>query len=179
MYITFEKSVGCVKNFISNKVNMSKETWFRIVLAIIIVLLIVWIISSKIRENYLADDPMLHDLKETIRPLFETDKEYDGLLSTLNYKNVFNKIKLLKGDKSYTINKEKVYLCLKDEKGSYYSKNMLIYVTLHELSHVICPEIGHTDLFYEIFQEVLDKASDKGIYNPSIPLIKNYCTYND
>ena len=46
---------------------------------------------------------------------------------------------LLDGEKI----KQKVYLCLKDENNEYYNDNMLIYVALHELAHVLCDEIGH------------------------------------
>jgi hypothetical protein len=92
-------------------------------------------------------------------------------------KNLMNEIKLHRGDKSYTINKEKIFLCLKDEKGEYYTDNMLLYVLIHELAHCVCKEIGHTDTFNEIFQVLLDKASSLGIYNPNIPIVQDYCQY--
>ena len=81
------------------------------------------------------------------------------------------------GEKSYTLNKEDIFLCLKDENDKYYEDNMLIYVLLHEVAHSICPEIGHTDLFKEIFDALLDKATEMKIYDKNIPVIKNYCLY--
>ena len=57
--------------------------------------------------------------------------------------------------------------------------NMLIFVTLHEIAHCLCDEIGHTDRFNDIFNELLEKAIKMKIYNPSIPIIQDYCTYND
>jgi hypothetical protein len=92
--------------------------------------------------------------------------------------NKFKDVDIYEGDKSYTINKKKVYICLKDEHGKYYSRNMLVYVILHEYAHILCDEIGHTDKFFDIFQKLLAKASASGIYNPSIPPVKNYCGHN-
>lgn len=84
-------------------------------------------------------------------------------------------IQLFRGSKSYTLNKEKVYLCLYDENKKYYPMNMLMYVALHELAHCLCKEVGHTTKFFEIFRELLQKAEEKGVYNPDIPPIDNYC----
>lgn len=80
-------------------------------------------------------------------------------------------------NKSFTINKETIYLCIKDENGSYYNDNMLTYVILHEYAHVLCDEIGHTDKFKEIFFDLLDRAEDHDLYNPDIPIILDYCEY--
>ena len=64
---------------------------------------------------------------------------------------------------------------MKDENNNYYQENMLMYVVLHELAHVICDEIGHTKKFERIFKELLNDAGELGIYNASIPPIPNYC----
>ena len=70
-----------------------------------------------------------------------------------------------------------MFLCLKDEKNQYYETNMLIYVLLHEISHVICDEVGHTEKFGKIFDELLEEAKKMNIYNPDIPIITDYCQY--
>jgi hypothetical protein len=151
---------------------------FAIFIAIVIIALSGIAIYSQINEYYSQLDPKLFELLELIRPLFAQDN-YTGELSVLNDRDILSEIKLYKGDKSYTINKQKVYLCLQDENDAYYNMNMLIYVILHELAHVICDEIGHTEKFNRIFEELLDEANKKSIYNPSIPIIKDYCLYND
>jgi hypothetical protein len=86
---------------------------------------------------------------------------------------------LYRGDKSYTINKERVYLCLKDEHNQYYPLNMLIYVLAHELSHVISRSIGHTDEFHAIFEQLLVELTDAGIYDPSQEILTDYCHAGD
>ena len=52
---------------------------------------------------------------------------------------------------------------------------MLVYVGLHELAHVLCDEIGHTDKFYAIFDKLMDKAEEIGVYDRNIPVVDNYC----
>ena len=136
---------------------------FGFTLAVLILAAFGWLVFNQIKEHHKQNDPMLHDLRETLRPVHPA----------------IDQVRLYEGEKSYTINKERVYICLRDENGQYYNKNMLIYVTLHELAHAINDEIGHTQKFHDIFEELLDKAYSLGIYNPSIPPIQNYCQYND
>ena len=94
----------------------------------------------------------------------------------INNIDIINDISFHKGNKSYTINKQKIYLCLRDKKtDDYYGDNMLIYVTLHEIAHVLCDEIGHTEKFQEIFDSLLERATQMKIYNPNIPIITDYC----
>lgn len=91
----------------------------------------------------------------------------------------FKSIDINEGNKSYTINKKKVYICLKDEEGRYYDRNMLVYVILHELAHVKNKnDIGHTSKFYSIFNDLLIKAEKAGLYDPRIPPVKNYCGHD-
>ena len=39
-----------------------------------------------------------------------------------------------------------------------------MYVAIHELAHIGCHEIGHTDLFKKIFAFYLEVAIELGIY---------------
>jgi hypothetical protein len=133
-----------------------------ILLAIILVGILAWVIWRQIKEHHLQDDPMLYTLKEVLKPVHP----------------IIDRLKLYKGDKSYTINKEKVFICLRDEDGEYYPLNMLVYVTLHEIAHVLnTDDVGHTEKFHIQFDELLDRASELGIFNASIPIIKNYCNH--
>ena len=90
----------------------------------------------------------------------------------------FRNVELYVGDKSYTINKKKVFICLKDSKGRYYSRNMLCYVILHEYAHMLCDEIDHTDKFRQIFEDLLEQATARGLYNPNIPPVSDYCGHH-
>ena len=132
-----------------------------IVFIAILIVSILIIITLQIKEHYNDRDPMIKELKVELADV------HPGIKNS----NVYV------GNRSYTINKENMFLCLKDEKGRYYDKNQLVYVFLHEYAHILCNEIGHTDRFYQIFDELLQKAEKLGKYDPKIPPIKGYCEY--
>lgn len=68
---------------------------------------------------------------------------------------------------SYSINKgEELSFCLRSKKNdSIHELNLLIYVALHEMAHIACPEIGHGPLFKKIFKFLTEIAIEIGIYN--------------
>jgi hypothetical protein len=133
--------------------------------------------KSSLIDYFYETDEKIDFLIKKVEPLFDHTNEYYGNLEPLNRRSILKEIKVFRGKKSYTINKKRVFLCLKDENNKYYNDNMLVYVFLHELSHVICDEIGHTNKFNEIFKELLDVAVEKKIWDPNQDIILNYCDY--
>ena len=69
---------------------------------------------------------------------------------------------------SYTVNKgEKIVFCLRSKiLDTIHDMNTLMYVVIHELSHVGCPEYGHTPLFKKIFKFLLEQSIVIEIYKP-------------
>lgn len=133
-----------------------------IALFLFLILFLILAVSYQIRENTDFSDPLIDQLKlefEQLHPIVKSLEFYVG-------------------KKSYTINKKKVYLCIRDEKDRYYSRNILAYVLIHEISHALCKEVGHTDSFYDTFNKMLKRAEYLGLYDPSIPMIDNYCNYS-
>jgi hypothetical protein len=67
---------------------------------------------------------------------------------------------------SFSVNKgEEIALCLKSKKtGSIHNINLMMYVTIHEMAHIACPEIGHGDLFKKIFKFLCEQGTVIGIY---------------
>jgi predicted metal-dependent hydrolase len=84
------------------------------------------------------------------------------------------RLKIMKADSSYTINKHKIYICT-EYNGERYDDNMLTYVILHELAHVKTPEIGHGEKFMRTFQRLLKIAEINGLWDPNKPRVENYC----
>ena len=69
---------------------------------------------------------------------------------------------------AYSVNKgEELSLCIRD-KGTeeFIDDNTIIFVAIHELSHIMTPETGHTPLFWDNMKFLLEKASSSGIYMP-------------
>jgi hypothetical protein len=86
---------------------------------------------------------------------------------------------------SYTVNKgEQIIFCIRSKSITRYIQtddihdfNLVMYVLLHEISHVACPEFDHTPLFKEIFKFLCEEAIELGIYT-KIDFAKNpkeYC----
>jgi predicted metal-dependent hydrolase len=67
---------------------------------------------------------------------------------------------------SFSVNKgEEIAFCLKSKKtGQIHQLNLLMYVALHEMAHIACPEIGHGDLFKKIFKFLTETAIKIDIY---------------
>jgi hypothetical protein len=73
---------------------------------------------------------------------------------------------------SYTVNKgDSIVFCIRSKSINKYLKNsnlhnlnLVMYVALHEISHVACPEYNHTPLFKRIFNFIATEAVNIGIY---------------
>ena len=137
-------------------------SWLALVVALLLIGLIIFLIVRQVKEHHQQQDPMLHRLREHLSRLHPDIPH----------------VKMYRGDRSYTINKHKIYLCLYDENGNYYPFNHLVYVFLHEYSHYLNKtDVGHTEEFHRIFDELLEEAAQMGLYNPSIPIVQNYCQH--
>jgi len=67
---------------------------------------------------------------------------------------------------SYSVNKgEEISFCLRSKKsGKLHDINLLMYVAIHEMAHIACPEIGHGELFKKIFRKLTEESINIGIY---------------
>jgi predicted metal-dependent hydrolase len=69
---------------------------------------------------------------------------------------------------SYSVNKgEQIVFCLRSRKlpNNLHDVNLMMYVVLHEISHVACPIYdNHGPLFKEIFSFITNSAINIGIY---------------
>ena len=68
---------------------------------------------------------------------------------------------------SYSVNKgEKVFMCLRqrNEREELVHENIILFVALHEMSHVGTASIGHTPEFWNHFAWLLKQAEQVQIY---------------
>ncbi len=146
---------------------MITQKHISILLGILLLCLLTCKIFYEIRDNY---ENQVED--EDILALVELVKNVDPSIN-----NIADRLKFFEGRKSYTINKTYVHICKKDKNGQMYARNQLVLVLLHEIAHALCDEVGHTRKFNRILDDLLYKASQKGIYDPSVPNIPDYCEY--
>ena len=70
---------------------------------------------------------------------------------------------------AYSENKgEKLAFCLNKQRGGnqLIDTNTLMYVALHEISHIASKSIGHTDEFWQNFKFFIEQAETLNIYKP-------------
>tara|TARA_Y100000389_G_scaffold176244_2_gene187630 strand:- start:6691 stop:7284 length:594 start_codon:yes stop_codon:yes gene_type:complete len=85
---------------------------------------------------------------------------------------------------AYSENKgEKIAFCLGEDKkdlDNLIDQNTLMFVALHELSHLATKSIGHTQEFWDNFKFLLQESEKIGIYKPIDykKNQKNYCGMN-
>jgi len=68
---------------------------------------------------------------------------------------------------SYSVNKgEKIVFCIrqKDDDESIVDENILTFVAIHELSHIMTKSVGHTKEFWDNFKRLLKEAIDNDLY---------------
>lgn len=134
---------------------------------IILIILLSYEIITEIGENY-ETKPQNELVLQIVEKLKKSNPDIESIAPTL---------KFFEGNKSYTINKKHVFICLKDKNGNIYPYNQLVLVIAHEIAHALCKEIGHTENFHFILNNLLKSAEDSGIYNSKIPHIEDYCEY--
>ena len=134
-----------------------------------------------VRNQQDKDDAVkiLSELRQNLKKLINfieknsvNDKEYYIYKDNINsIKNKIDEviIKETPSNSSYTsysVNKgEELYLCIRSKNtNKIHDINDLLYVAIHEIAHIGCPEIGHTDLFFKINLYLLKKAVEFNLY---------------
>lgn len=75
---------------------------------------------------------------------------------------------------AFVINKGEEYgICTRNVNGNAHKLDTLLFVNIHELSHLSIPDIEHTDLFWNVFKLYLTEA--KEMTGRVIMTESNYC----
>lgn len=109
------------------------------------------------------------NLQLLVDHVYETDEDKDG---AVRMKRKFNQDSISESEPnskytSYSVNKgEKIVFCLrsKDDKQELSDLNLIMFVAIHELAHVMSKSIGHTDEFWDNMKYLLKKAMKLNIY---------------
>lgn len=94
------------------------------------------------------------------------DKSKDVLQLYQNYNpDAISEGSVDSGYTSYSFNKgEKLILCIRQTNKEFVDKNVVMYVAIHELAHIMTKEVGHTDSFWKNFKFLLEESIDIGVY---------------
>ena len=116
---------------------------------------------------------LIDKLFNSLNVLLEELKNSNYDFKDINIEEIQEKIKnseilenITDSDTSYTVNKgEKIILCLADrENDNLYSYNLLMYVLIHELAHILNTTYGHDDNFKKTFRFILEKSIELNLY---------------
>tara|TARA_B110001450_G_C17653040_1_gene494073 strand:- start:35 stop:628 length:594 start_codon:yes stop_codon:yes gene_type:complete len=136
--------------------------------------------NLKKASNLLANTTQ--NMSKLVKHLYDTYPEKGNV--ELLYKN-YNplKIKEILPTSEYTAyseNKgEKIAFCLGEDKkdlDNIIDQNTLMFVALHELSHLATKSIGHTQEFWDNFKFILQESEKIGVYKP-VDYKKNQTNY--
>ena len=120
---------------------------------------------------------LLNNLNKNDLIYINNIKGFNKVTNLINYVPI-NETRIDSNDTSYTVNKgEQIVLCIRSKNGIFFDINEIIYIFIHELAHIICNEIGHTEKFYNINRFLIREASRLNIYeiiNYNINPV-NYC----
>ena len=118
----------------------------------------------------------MYILKEHLIKNIESFPKYKKYIKLLETNFNKDRTKIFESDPtsnltSYSINKgEEVAFCLKSKNRNYlYDINLLMYVAIHELSHIACPDLGHGIKFKKIFKKFIQESIKINLY-----IKKNY-----
>jgi len=109
--------------------------------------------------------------KSLIDHIKKKKKKTEGEIRLIEKYNPKSIVEILPTSKytAYSENKgEKIALCATKKKNGddLIDENTLMFVTLHELAHIMTVSIGHTKEYWNNFKILLNESVEIDIYNP-------------
>jgi hypothetical protein len=114
------------------------------------------------------NNKIIQFLKHMIRTGYKDDPRIKNILYRYDWQKMrenspFN----LEHSTSYMEEKGKIFaFCIRDKNATCFDENTLMFVTLHELSHLALDSWGHDRDFWKTFKWILTHAVDAGVYTP-------------
>ena len=119
------------------------------------------------------------NIQKIIDKCQETDRENVHLLKENYNSNTLQEAPEDSEHVSYSVNKgQKLAICLRNKSDNKITDiNTIMFVTIHELGHIMCISKGHTDEFWSCMKFILEVAEELKLYEPinykEVP--KKYC----
>lgn len=137
------------------------EIWKWIVLSIFFILfIIISILYYKKQEHYkVATDDISNEMFENLK--LDLAKLYPHQLSNLDLKGLVSCVP----EDSFTEDKKKVCICLRNKNGEFYPYSKLLKIGIHELAHVMSKQHDPehtTPEFINNYTYLMNKAYELG-----------------
>jgi hypothetical protein len=136
------------------------------------------------RTNLQEASDLLANITVKMKKLVEfVDKKYPDKPNIRRLVKKFNPNKIMETlptseYTAYSENKgKKIAFCLNKEKhnnNNLIDENTLMFVAIHEMSHIATESIGHNKEFWDNFKFLLKEAKEAGIYN-----VVDYSSHNE
>jgi biotin-(acetyl-CoA carboxylase) ligase len=101
---------------------------------------------------------------------YTTDPSKEGVQQLKDNFNSHNIIENAPGGTytAYSVNKgEQLALCLRNaDNDKFVEMNLVLFVAIHELAHIMTDEVGHTPKFWANMEYLLRKGESIGVYTP-------------
>jgi hypothetical protein len=109
-------------------------------------------------------------LTKLVEYVYKNDKSREGVQQLKDKFNSRNITENTPGGQytAYSVNKgEQLAICLRNIKdNTFINDNLIYFVSIHEMAHVMTDEVGHTPKFWDNMAYLLGQANQLGFYTP-------------
>lgn len=160
-----------------------------IILGIILILFLLILIDIHVKYEFNGKIFKLRpdsdkNMKDKAKILFELKRRMDILVNHMKNNNIPNNISasrlserfkntelretgLFETNTGYTLNKgREIRLCLNKSSKADYNTNIIMFILLHEMAHIMSYSYGHNDEFTYNMDVIVKTAVKLGLYTP-------------
>jgi hypothetical protein len=112
--------------------------------------------ETKNMAPYIEFKPYIIQLQSNIQNVMIRESDFNSVHTSYT-KNKGTQI-------VFCIRSKEIINSINNDSDNIHDINLVMYVALHEISHVACPEIDHTPLFNKIFSFICQEGVNIGIY---------------
>lgn len=110
------------------------------------------------------------ELTKLVDHVYSINKDKEGVQQLKTNFNSRNIIENTPGGQytAYSVNKgEQLAICLRNVKDDkFIDDNLIFFVSIHEMAHVMTDEVGHTPKFWDNMRYLLEESTELGFYKP-------------
>ncbi len=110
------------------------------------------------------------NLSKLVDHVYKNDKDREGVQQLKRNFNSRNIIENTPGGQytAYSVNKgEQLAICLRNvDDNKFINDNLIYFISIHEMAHVMTDEIGHTPKFWDNMKYLLEQSHEIGFYTP-------------